>query len=575
MKQKVNKGVSFHRELKKQLFYHNKTAFIITVAATIAVSLLNLVISWEMQQIIDCISGNTTLSLVQIALCCLGTLAAFVLVSIVLYFSDSTFMRRAMQQYKKYAFEKLLKKSIHDFNKEDSSVYLSALTNDATSIETNYLKKIFSLIQQIILFVGAFSLMLWYSPKLTLVAFLLSSLPLIVSLLTGNRLAKQEESVSEQNAGFMGMVKEALSGFAVIKSFQSGQEILKLFSDKNVQTEWAKCKRTRTETLIQTIGLVAGIVAQFGVFLFGAYLALSGESVTAGTTIVFVQLMNFVINPIAVIPQILANRKASIALMDKLGQLLAEDEAAKAAVNAPHLNNALSVQNLSFSYDEGNPVLQNITTSFEAGKSYAIVGGSGSGKSTLLQLLMGSLPSYSGSICYDDAELSDISSEALYQLVSIIQQNVFVFQSSIRNNITMFKDFPPKKLANAISMAGLDSLIEEHGEDYNCGEAGNGLSGGERQRISIARSLLRETPVLFVDEATAALDAATSFAVSNAILDIPGLTRLVVTHRLEESLLQRYDQILVMRNGEIAEAGSFVELMEKKGYFYSLFTVAQ
>jgi len=216
-----------------------------------------------------------------------------------------------------------------------------------------------------------------------------------------------------------------------------------------------------------------------------------------------------------------------------------------------------------------------VNFTFGAGKSYAIVGSSGSGKSTLLNLLMASHNDYAGSIRYDETELRQIRSESLYEMVSVVQQNVFIFNASIRDNITMFSDFPREEVDHAIKLSGLSKLIAERGENYLCGENGSGLSGGEKQRISIARSLLKKSQVLLVDEATAALDAQTAFQVSNAILDLNDLTRIVVTHSLDENLLKKYDCILTLKNGSITESGSFDELMEKKGYFYSLFTVSQ
>ncbi len=127
----------------------------------------------------------------------------------------------------------------------------------------------------------------------------------------------------------------------------------------------------------------------------------------------------------------------------------------------------------------------------------------------------------------------------------------------------------------AIALSGLTELIAQRGECYTCGENGNGLSGGEKQRISIARSLLKKSQVLLVDEATAALDAQTASQVSDAILNLTDLTRIVVTHTLDESALRRYDCILTLKNGKISEQGCFEELMENRGYFYSLFTVSQ
>ncbi len=139
----------------------------------------------------------------------------------------------------------------------------------------------------------------------------------------------------------------------------------------------------------------------------------------------------------------------------------------------------------------------------------------------------------------------------------------------------MFADFPEAEISHAIQLSGLTPLIDEKGEAYLCGENGCNLSGGEKQRISIARSLLRKSQILLADEATAALDWETAYQVSDAILELTDMTRIVVTHSLEESLLKRYDGILAMKSGKIVETGSFEELMKRKGYFYSLYTVSQ
>ncbi|MBQ4563228.1 MAG: ABC transporter ATP-binding protein, partial [Lachnospiraceae bacterium] len=168
-----------------------------------------------------------------------------------------------------------------------------------------------------------------------------------------------------------------------------------------------------------------------------------------------------------------------------------------------------------------------------------------------------------------------ISSSNLYEMESIIQQNVFVFNATIRDNITMFRDFPEEEINEAIRLSGLSALIEEKGADYMCGENGSGLSGGEKQRISIARSLLKKSQVLLVDEATAALDAETAYQVSRAILGLKAVTSIVVTHALDEGLLKQYDGIITLKNGSIVESGTFEELIAEKGYFYSLFTVSQ
>ncbi len=568
--------LALRRRFTRQFYRSNRGTFLLALLAAVLLAVGDLFVSWLMQQIMDVASGASgTLTLAQIGLLCGATVIAFVLAMLLDYSTRPRFIKRAMRQYKDYAFEEITKKSISTFSGESTATYLSALTNDATSIESNYLAKVFTLVQEFLLFLGAFAMMLAYSPLLTLAAFALSLFPVIASMLTGNRLATQEKLVSDQNESFMGRVKDVLTGFSVVKSFKAEREMLRLFAQSNEIAEEAKCKRRKIEIVIQTIGLAAGIIAQFGVFLFGAYLALSGQGVTVGMVIVFVQLMNYVINPIASVPQNLANRKAANALIDKLAAAVYANVRREGKAVDNKLDTALELDDVRFAYEGGAPVLQGVSARFEAGKSYAIVGGSGSGKSTLLNLMIGGSAAYGGEIRYDGDELRAISSDSLYELVSIVQQSVFVFNSTIRDNITLFKDFDEAKLQCAIEMSGLSQMIAERGADYPCGENGSGLSGGERQRLSIARCLLRETPVLLVDEATAALDAATAFAVSSSILDITGLTRIVVTHRLEEALLKRYDGILVMRNGKVAESGRFDELMDKKGYFYSLYTVSQ
>ncbi|MBO7638272.1 MAG: ABC transporter ATP-binding protein, partial [Treponema sp.] len=268
-------------------------------------------------------------------------------------------------------------------------------------------------------------------------------------------------------------------------------------------------------------------------------------------------------------------RKASLGLVQKLSDALSQNNESTGTEEVTAVNDEITLENVSFGYDNEKEILHGIYAKFDAGKAYAIVGASGSGKSTLLNLLMASNTNYNGNICVDGKDLKNIKAESLYECISVIQQNVFVFNSSIRDNVTMFRDFPKTELDKAIEHAHLDELIKKRGEDTLCGENGCGLSGGEKQRISIARSLLKKSSVLLADEATAALDARTAWQVSNDILDLDGITRIVVTHSLEEGLLKRYDGILVLKEGRVEEFGTFDELMDANGYFRALYTVSQ
>lgn len=571
-----NKEITLGKQLRGRFFYGNVPMFCLAVFASLAAGSLNLVLSWIIQQLLDTATGEPGAldfrTLLVISACFILLCAALFLLN---YASQPRFLERAMRQYKDFAFKKLMGKSLSSFRGESAANYLSALTNDAASIETNYLAQIFGMITKLVTFVGALALMCRYSLLMTAIAAGLTVLPLIASILTGNRLQTVESRVSEKNGEFTAALGDCLAGFSVVKSFRAEREILRLFAQSNKALEKEKFDARRIKTLVGMIGAVTGIFAQLGVFAAGVWLSMRGGGMTPGAVVLFVNLMNFIISPIAELPGLLACRKAALGLTDKLANALESSASNEGSKELKRLEHEIRLEDVSFEYEPGKPVLRGINANFEAGKAYALVGGSGSGKSTLLNLLMAAETGYGGHILADGIELSDISTESLYGTVAVIQQNVFVFNASIKDNVSMFREFPQAELDEAIAHAHLGSLIGERGADYLCGENGSGLSGGEKQRISIARSLLKKSSVLLADEVTAALDADTAHRVSEDILDLQGMTRIVVTHTLEESLLRRYDKILVLRGGRIEEAGSFEELMKNKGYFYALFTVAQ
>ena len=569
-----------HKTLEKQLraqFYRgNRGVFALAVFAALAGGTLNLIVTWLMQQLIDAASGAPgALPLAALAEITGGFVVLCAVLFLLKYASEPRFIARAMRQYKELAFQKLTEKSIASFRDESTAAYLSALTNDAASVEADYLAQQLAVITKTVTFFGALFMMLWYSPLLTAIAVGVTALPLAASLLTGGRLQAAEKQVSERNRDFTAALSDCLSGFAVVKTFKAEREIFQLFAESNRALEQEKFSRRLLKVLIGMIGAVTGLVAQLGVFLAGAWLALSGSGLTAGMVILFVNLMNFMIGPVSELPALLAGRRAALGLIGKLADALEKDGSAGGSRTLSRLEHGIELRDVSFGYEAGKDVLHHVSARFEAGRAYAIVGGSGSGKSTLLNLLLAENTGYRGSVLLDGTELRELSPEALYGLMSVIHQNVFVFNASIRDNVSMFREFPQEALDEAIRRAHLRELLDARGADYLCGENGKGLSGGEKQRVSIARSLLKKSSVLLVDEATAALDVQTAHQVSSDILDLTGMTRIVVTHSLEEALLRRYDGIFVLKNGTLAESGSFDELMQRKGYFYALFTVAQ
>lgn len=567
---------SLARQLTAQFFRGNLPMFALAVFAALTGGTLNLIVTWLMQQLIDAASGLPgALPLGQLAWITGGFILLCAALMLLKYASEPRFIEKAMRQYKDFAFQKLTEKSISSFRAESTAAYLSALTNDAASIEADDLSQLLSVITKAVTFFGALAMMLWYSPLMTAIAAGVTVLPLIASLLTGGQLQAAEKRVSDQNRDFTAALSDCLGGFSVVKTFRAEKEVFRLFAESNRALEQEKFSRRRLKALVGMIGATTGVIAQLGVFLAGAYLALTGKGLTAGAVILFVNLMNFMIEPVAELPALLAARKAARGLIAKLADALEQDEVQPDGVQIAPLMRQLRLEDVRFSYDGETEILRGVSAVFDAGKAYAIVGASGSGKSTLLNLLTTPGMAYAGKILLDGTELRTVSPESLYETVSVIQQNVFVFNASIRDNVTMFRSFPPEELAQAVRRAQLEALLAERGEDYLCGESGSGLSGGEKQRISIARSLLKHASVLLADEATAALDAQTAHQVTDDVLSLSGVTRIVVTHTLEQAALRRYDGILVLKDGRIAESGSFDDLMAQKGYFYALYTVSQ
>jgi len=567
-------------KLNDSIWENNRLRYITAMVLYLVMSSANLLLSIISQEIIDVAAGmGSRTELESIAIKIILVIIALLPVGFLYSAVREKFVAKAMRQYKDCVTEGIMKKGIGVFRNESTALYTSGLTNDCQVIEQNFLSARFEMAMMIFLFIGSFVIMIKYSVILTFVAIVFSLIPIVVSIKTGKKLGPLEEKTSQKNQSFVGIIQETLTGFSVIKSFKAELKILKLIAEENKNLENVKKKRNYTRNSVFVLGTVAGITTQLGVFIVGAILCLYGKGITPGMLMVFVNLLNFIVQPIGELPSLVANFMASKKLISKMEYALSNDAYDNTSDSNDNMicehNYGIKLENVSYSYDDGKCVLRDFGFYFEKDKSYAIVGASGCGKSTLLQLLLAGMNNYTGEILYDDKELSMISSESLYDIVSTIQQNVFVFNASIKDNITMFGDFMKEEIDRVVELSGLSELVDQKGEDYMCGENGCGLSGGEKQRISIARALLRKSKVLLVDEATSSLDTKTSSMVISAILGLENMTRIIVTHDLDEGSLKKFDKILTLKNGSVLEAGSFNELMDKKGYFYSLYTVSQ
>ena len=564
-----------NKELYRTPFSVGKKWFLISMISMVILSAYNLIISWLLQKIIDLAAGIDKTPFYQLALVSLLSFLVFIVFYFIFRYAHPKFLQTLSTSYKDLLFSKILRNNSSLVSEIGSGQVLSKLSNDLKSIEENYFDFYITLIDIGISFIGAIILMLWYSPVLTMVAIALSILPLLVSIPASKEITRTEKNLSKENADFMEFMRDTLSGYFVIKSFHAESELEGRFHEENVEIEKAKFFRRFAEENINLLSTAASVVMRLGVFLFGAWLSLSNRHITPGIVLAFLQLLTFVITPIEKIPSLFANRKAARSLIAQTEELFYEkpDEQEKIEINT--LRSAIEVQNLSFSYENTEKALQAISLTIHAGKKYAIVGASGSGKSTLFKLLTKYSNEYDGNILFDGIDLRNITYSSLSEIISEVQQNVFVFHDSIYNNICLYKKISEEKFDYVIQKSGLSSLIQQKGKNFSCGANGSKLSGGEKQRISIARALLRNASVLFMDEASSALDEKTADEIMNSILDMPDITSLVITHRLNSTLLKKYDGIFVLHHGKIVEFGAFDELMKNKGLLYSLILLSQ
>lgn len=557
-----------NKSVKSFIYKGNIFNFIILTFTSLFQTAALIIVSLMLEKIMAIASSENLNALYEQFIMFIVLLVSSIIIFILITYLKPKYQKKAITQYKNNIYNQILEKSISNFNKHNTSTYISALTNDVHKIEEDYLFSIFDLIANITLFICTIVVMIIYSPLLTISGIVLSLLPFIGVIIVGGKLAVREKEISDHNANFMHFVKDNLIGFSTVKVFKAENKIKELFNKNNIIIEDKKASKTKTLALMEMVQQVLSLVSQLGVFFIGAYIAINSGKIAPSVIMLFVQLMNYIISPLMTVPTLLSKRLSCKPLFKKIEEII-KIEPSENQIETIDSIHDISISNLNFMYEE-KVILENISYKFEKNKSYAIVGPSGSGKTTLINLLLGKDYNYTGNINYNGTEVRQISQDSLYKISSFVEQNVFVFDDSIINNITMYSNVSDELLNEALLKSGLIDLINEKGKDYRCGENGCNLSGGEKQRISIARALINKSQLLLLDEATSALDNETATHITNNLLEIDNTTKIMITHRLDEGILTKFDEILVMKNGNIVECGNYNELINKNGIFKSL-----
>lgn len=265
------------------------------------------------------------------------------------------------------------------------------------------------------------------------------------------------------------------------------------------------------------------------------------------------QLSGNITNPIFSMIEAFNKAKAVGDINDKLINMMSKNNQEDNGIEIDEFNEKIEIRNLTYSFDNNRNILKNINLDLYKGKKYAIVGGSG--KSTLIKLILGYYNNYTGNVYIDGIDNRKIRRKSIFKICSIIHQNVFMFDDTVKNNITLYNNYSDKIVDTSIKKAGLNNLINklEGGINTRVNENGNNFSGGEKQRIAIARAFVKGSNMIILDEATSSLDNETAYNIEDSLLNIKDITCLVVTHRYNSEILRRYDNIIVIKDGKLYE----------------------
>ena len=559
----------------KQLIKNHQKAFYAFMIFNILVPLSNIAFAYSIKGIIDSGMSKNKEDLTQAILVGAGVIFIYAGLNFISFQLRNKLVRKIMSGYKNKVFQSILDRDYREFSKETSGKFISILTENMKKIEQDYLHQYFNISKNLSLMIFSLIAMFIGNWFLTLLVIIVSSIAMLISGFIGKKSAFMQNRAMIVEQTYLAKIKDIIAGFLVIKSFNVKEAIYQDYSYVSENLEEIYFTKGKFDVLSNVISQLSGMIVFLVAFGGGMYLVFNGYT-SIGSVTAIVQLVNFVVMPVNEVGMgITKFREGQVTLEAFEVQDVPEFQTGK---TKEYFNEVITFSNVDFSYPntEGK-IFNHLSLKIQKGEKIAIVGRSGSGKSTLLNLLLRFYEVTSGHILIDNQDLQDISIESLYNLMTVVQQDVYIFDDTLKANITLNQSFTEYDIKQAVQQSGLESYVLENelGLQVLCGENGSNLSGGQKQRLSIARALIRKTPILLLDEATSSLDNQVTTEIENSILKIQDLTALVVTHKLNEPILKKYDRILLMKDGSIVEDGSFDELMDRKGEFYKMFKFSE
>ncbi|MDO4276299.1 MAG: ABC transporter ATP-binding protein [Eubacteriales bacterium] len=524
---------------------------------------LSAFISILLQQIIDVATHKDMDGFTDLFFVMLIYLAGLGIIGFLEAYCGKLLLRNVSVHLRERIFTGVIKRSPDSYHSQNTADYLSALVNDVKIIEENYLIPLLICSQMLVLFLTTLGILFYLSPLVTAVLLVFLILMFLIPALLGKNMQKRQDAYSEKLAGFTSQTKDYLNGYEIIQGYSLFSYIYRKFFRINKETADKKFSADKLLAVNESFSDVLSSLSITVIIFLAAYLMMT-EKITMGTLLALVQLSGTFVTPVVLLMQN-APKIASIKpILERLNTLQkpaekhpesdhTEPDAYFCDTAPGHFRHSLLCSQVTFGYDQNNPVLRQLSLRIDAGKKYALLGESGCGKTTLIKLLTGYSKDFAGTISYDGRSVSDMPFTEINRLVSVIHQNVFLFDTDIAENICLGQNYPDHVLQQVLDESGVAQFLPdlENGLHTKAGENGNNLSGGQKQRIAIARALIRNTPILIIDEGTSAVDIQASYEIEQKLLRRKELTVICITHHMNEFLEPCYDKILHMKDGRI------------------------
>lgn len=471
-------------------------------------------------------------------------------------------------------YSKIVGLPVSYFTEKRKGDFISRITSDVQVIQTSFLKMLEMFVKEPLTIIFTLLGMILISWKLTVFVFVF--LPISGWLISaiGKKLKSDSIKAQEESAHFLSLVEETLSSLSIIKGFNAEEKFRGKFGDSVNRLNRILNAVLHRQNLGSPLSEFLGVVVITIILWFGGRMVLIDHSLDAATFIGFLTLTYNILTPAKNISKASYSVQQGNASAERILEVIETENTIKDAPNAvvkTSFDRGISIQHISFAYEK-EKVLRNFSMELEKGKSVALVGQSGSGKSTIANLVTRFYDVPDGEIKIDGLNIKEVTKKSLRNLMGLVTQDSILFNDTVRNNILLGKEESTEEdIINALKVANAWEFVSElpKGLETNIGDAGGKLSGGQKQRLSIARAVLKDSPIMILDEATSALDTESEKLVQTALNNMTkNRTSIVIAHRL--STIQNADNIIVLHRGEIVEQGKHKELLEKGGTYKKL-----